>query len=286
MAAKKITILVILFLLAGCSANGLVIRYFYGEFDDKLYDRITAFATFTEEQKQQIKQAVSEYKTWHQENELPRYSVFLNRLSTKLESGEITEQTVLDYFGQARNFAKTGFQHSPVYKHPEFFKALTDRQVEEIQNHFAEQDKEFDEWYQQRQEESGEDARLKRIVKNTKRIADINLNETQQQIIQNGLEKIKSEPLERHEIYNRWQAEFVEILKQRSNPGFMDTVTKHLDTYQDQIKLDNPKQYENNQKIAANTLSLVLNSLDKAQKQALLKRLNETQQTIVKMASS
>ncbi len=282
---KRTVILLILLVLAGCSANGLVIRYFYGEFDDKIYDQITAYATFNEEQKDQIKQAVDEYKTWHQENELPRYATFLNQLSAQLNSGEITQQTVLDYFEQARSFAKTGFQHSPLYKHPEFFITLSDKQVEEIEQHFAQQDEEFNEWYQEREQEGGDEARFKRIVKNTKRIADINLSQAQQKIIQNGLEQIKSEPLERHGIYNRWQAEFVEILKQRNNSDFINTIINHLGTYQDQIKIDNPEQYETNQKIAAETLSNVLNSLDERQKQSLLKRLNETQQTINKLAA-
>ncbi len=275
----------ILLLLTGCSANGLVIRYFYGEIDVKLYDRIIAYATFTEEQKAQIKQAVDEYTEWHKQNELPRYAKFLDNLSIQLSEGNMTYQMVLDNFKQAREFARAGFEHSPIYKHPRFFETLTDQQVKQIENHFFEQDKEFEKWYQQRQQDGADKARLERIIKNTKRIADISLNENQQQVIKTGLEQIKSEPRERHEIYNKWQAEFIDLLYQRQKADFGETIVKHLAVYQDQIELKNPEQYQHSQQIAAQVIADVVSSLDGTQKQNLINRLNQTRETLLKIST-
>ncbi len=282
----EITLLLILVtqILVGCGTNGLLIRYFYGEMDDKLYDRILAYASFTEAQKAQIKQSVDEYKQWHQQNELPRYITFLDEISNQISSANITTKTVLANFDKARGFAKTSFEHSPFYDSADFLKNLSNQQVDEIENHFSEQNEEFQKWYQEPLT-SGDDARLKRIVQNTKRFAGINLNDEQQQIIRKGLAGIKGRPLQRHEIYNRWQAEFIETLQQRKESNFIAKIKGHLSIYQDQIRLADLEQYQHNQEIVVQLVTDIIVSLDNKQKQSLVDRLQQTRETLLSLSA-
>ena len=280
-----INLLLLTALLAGCSANGLVIRYFYGEMDDKLYDRILAYATFTETQKEQIRKSVEKYSSWHKQNELPRYENFLDQIATQISAGELTSDMVLTYFEQARGFAKTSFEHSPFFNSAEFLKSLSDQQIEEIQNKFARQDDEFQRWLKKRQEEDDNGERLKQIIKNTRRITDISLNNEQQQIVKDGLSQIKSDPLNRHKVYNRWQAGFIQILDKRHEQKFTETVSEHIATYQNLIKSDSPKRYENNEKIAAHLIIQIVASLDEKQKLALQKRIEKTRETLISITN-
>jgi len=279
-------LLLVMLLLVGCSPNGLLIRYFYGEIDEKLYDRIVAYATFTQAQTSKIKQSVDEFKAWHQVNELPRYAEFLNEIAEQISSERVTEKTILANFKIARNFANASFQQSPFYNSADFLQSLSDQQVVEIENHIAQQDEKFNQWYQQQRSEQGDEERLNRIVKNTKRITDINLNIEQQSIIKKGLEQIQSDSLHRHNIYNLWLAEFVRILNNRHKQNFTNLISKHIANYQNQIKLDNPQQYENNQQIIAKTITQVINSLDEKQKTDLLNRLKKTRKTLIELSQS
>ena len=136
-------ILFITILLAGCTANGLAIRYFYGKIDNELYERILTYATFTKAQKEQIRESVEKYSNWHKTIELPRYVVFLSQLATQIETGKFSTDIILADFKKIRGFANTSFIHSPLYDSAKFLKTLSDQQITEIKNSFEKQDLSF-----------------------------------------------------------------------------------------------------------------------------------------------
>ena len=276
-------VLVVITLLAGCSTNSLLIRYFYGRMDNNMNERILAYASFTPEQESEIRRAVDDYFLWHRQNELPRYADFLSDISKKIDSGDYSKEQILIEIEKVRRLSKRGFMRSPVAGAASFLKTLSDAQVEEIAAHFKKKDQDFLDWYDERKNRGGDKARLNAIVKNTGRFG-IKLNGQQKDIIRKGLGRYRGDPKTRFEIWNRWESEFLDLLRQRRQPGFEQAVTTHLAVYQDQARLHSPEQHLHNRNTSVDIILEVLDSMDAQQKQVLINKLLQTRGALLSIA--
>lgn len=282
---KLLTIFVISAMVAGCTTNSLVIRYFYGRMDNNLNARILAMAEFSDAQKEEIQQAVDAYSVWHRQNELPRYAEFIGVLLHRVETGQFDQQIVMEDLETVRDFAKVGFLQSPFVQHADFMKGLDDRQVDQVAEHFEKRDEAFREWLEKHKKGGGNQRRLKSIVKNTRRFG-INLSEEQQQIIAAGLKRYDNDPMERHLLWNRWEQEFIVLLQNREDPDFEVNLTQHLQQYQDQMRIHNPERDLHNRKVSAQIIHDVVDNLDARQKRILIAKLDETRRILLSMSSS
>jgi len=282
---KLSVFLLIATLVAGCTTNSLVVRYFYGRIDNNLNARILSMAEFTESQKAEIKQAVDEYALWHRRNELPRYAAFIDDLRNKVESNQIEFDVVMHNMEVVRDFAKTSFLQSPFVRSPDFMRNLDDSQVTQVEAHFDKQNEAFLERTEQYRSEDGMQKRLKRIVKNTRRFG-INLNEEQKQIIDGGLRQYDNNPMERHLLWNRWEQEFIALLRQRNQPDFESKLTGHLRQYQDQMRIHSPERDLHNRKVSAQIIHDVVQNLDPKQRRILVAKLDETKRILLQISSS
>ena len=271
-------------LVAGCTTNSLVIGFFYGRLDNRMAERILEAANFTDVQKTEIQQSVDDFFSWHRRTELPRYRQALARVAADVEAGRTDPQTVNEHMLMVRGFTSDAFRESPFARSADFLGRLSDRQVQQIAAHFAKKDEEFQEWYRERQEEGSDEERVNRIAKNVGRFG-IQLNEMQKGIIADALDRIESDPLDRHALWNRWEAGFVEILARRDQPGFEDEVTSHLAVYQDQMRLHRPQVYQKNQQVIARMISDIVQSLDPRQRAKLINRLNQAGNSLGKVAA-
>lgn len=282
---KLSVFLLIATLVIGCTTNSLVIRYFYGRIDNNLNARILSVAEFSEAQKAEIKQAVDEYAAWHRRNELPRYAAFIDELQDKVESGQIEFDVVMHDMEVVRDFAKTSFLQSPFVQSSDFMRNLDDSQVTQVAAHFDKQNEAFLEWAEQYRSEDGMQKRLKRIVKNIRRFG-INLNEEQKQIIADGLRQYDNDAMERHLLWNRWEQEFIVLLRERNHVDFESKLTAHLRQYQDQMRIHNPERDLHNRMVSAQIIHDVVQNLDPKQRKILVAKLDETKRILLQISSS
>ena len=282
---KLSVFLLIATLVVGCTTNSLVIRYFYGRIDNNLNARILSMAEFSEAQKAEIKQAVDEYAAWHRRNELPRYAAFIDELQDKVESGQIEFEVVMHDMEVVRDFAKTSFLRSPFVRSPDFMRNLDDSQVNQVEAHFDKQNEAFLERAEQYRSEDGLQKRLKRIVKNTRRFG-INLTEEQKQIIADGLRQYDNDAMERHLLWNRWEQELIDLLRERNDPEFESKLTAHLHQYQDQMRIHNPERDLHNRMVSAQLIHDVVQNLDPKQRKILVAKLDETKRILLRISSS
>ncbi|MGI9318293.1 MAG: DUF6279 family lipoprotein [bacterium] len=241
-------------------------------------------AEFSEVQKAEIQSAVDEYATWHRRNELPRYAEFIAELQAKVESGHFDHQGVMQDMEVVRDFAKTGFLQSPFAQSAQFVKSLDDNQINQVAQHFDDQNKKSLAWIEKYEPEEGNKMRLKSIVKNTRRFG-ISLNEDQKLIIAEGLMQYDNDPMERHLLWNRWEEELIELLKNRGQSGFDSKLTSHLHQYQDQMRIHNPERDIHNRKVSAQIIYDVVHNLDPKQRQVLVAKLDETRRILLRISS-
>jgi len=277
-------LLLVTLVIAGCNGNGLLIRYFYGQIDNNLYDRITAYASFNEVQKSQIRNSVDHYARWHRQTELPRYAAFLDQIIAALEAGTISNQLAFDYLLQGRELTEIGFRQSPFNQSSEFLRGLSDQQVDEIEAYFSLQDEKFFKWHEKRQRQGGESRMLKSIVRNIGRIG-VKLNTEQKKIIEEGLAKYQGDSMTRYKIYNRWRSELVRLLRNRNQADFVEAVSVHISAYQDQLKIADPQRHLHNQQNSAQIIARVVDSLDPGQKKKLNNRIQQTRNTLIAMSA-
>jgi len=249
-----------------------------------MQNSILNYATFSKAQKSEIKQAVDEFFAWHRTSELPKYAQYLEQISNEIEQGDFDQAGVLDHLNQIRRMSQYSFKRSPVAKAAPFFKTISDKQVLEIEAHLKKKDEKFTEWYEERELTGGDAGRLKKIVKNVGRVG-IKLNADQAKIIQQGLDQYRGGPLERFEIWNRWEAELIRLFHQRSEAEFEETVTQHLQQYQDQMLLHSPENHLHNQRVTADIITELLASLTPPQKATLLKKINKIRKTLISIAN-
>ncbi len=282
---KLFSFFLVVTLVAGCTTNSLAIRYFYGRIDNNLNARILSMAEFSEAQKSEIRRAVDDYAAWHRRNELPRYAAYIDELQNKLKSGQFDHDLVMHEMEVVRNFAKTSFLQSPFVQSPDFMRSLDDSQVDQVEAHFEKQNEAFLEWAEKYRSEDGMQKRLKRIVKNIRRFG-INLNDEQKQIIAEGLAQYDNDPMERHLLWNRWEQQFIALLRNRNRSDFESNLTGHLRQYQDQMRVYNPERHLHNRMVSAQIIHDVVQNLDNKQRKILISKLDETKRILLRISSS
>jgi len=281
---KILWVLFVTILVSACSTNSLLIKYFYGRMDNKMQNSILNYATFSKAQKSEIKQAVDDFFAWHRTSELPKYAQYLEQISKEIKENDFDQASVLDHLNRIRKLSQDSFKRSPVAIAAPFFKTLSDGQVLEIEARLKKRDEKFTEWYEERELTGGDAGRLKKIVKNVGRVG-IKLNADQATIIQRGLDQYRGGPLERFEIWNRWEAELIALFQRRSDAEFEEEVTKHLQQYQNQMRLHSPDNHLHNQQVTASVIHELLVSLTPPQKATLLKKIYQIRKTLISIAN-
>jgi len=280
----RLTVAVVTLLaLASCTTNSFVLGFFYGRMDNRMSERILEVATFTTAQEAEINAGVDQFFDWHRREELPRYAELLLEVQRELAAGASSQASVLDHMDSIRDFSRAAFRRSPFANSADFLQHLSDRQVTQIADHFEESDRKFLERLKQREKEGGEDRRFRAIVKNVGRFG-ISLNDDQQQILKKGLASIDNDPMDRHQLWNRWEEQLVTLLKNRNAPGFAGAVTAHLLVYQEQMQIHRARQSAGNRAIVAAMIDKLINSLDQRQRETLLVKLGETRSSLLKLA--
>ena len=94
---KKISLLLFVLLLSGCSA-----KFAYNNVNWLIYWYLDDYVEFNTEQERMFEGMLSNWMAWHKEQELPRYQSHLNDIAVDIKTGNITEQTIAQHRQRAK----------------------------------------------------------------------------------------------------------------------------------------------------------------------------------------
>ena len=282
---KTLVFLLVAVMVAGCAPNNFTIRLAYSRLDNNIYKRLNQYATFDQQQRAWIESSALDYQVWHRQSELPGYARLFDEVANMIESGETMSVDDVDQVMQSlETFSQAGFSQSPFAHSIAFLKTLDDNQVDEINAHFVEQDKQTLEHLREH-EDGGENDRTERITKTFSRIG-LSLQDFQKDIIRNGLERYVGNREDRVTAWQNWQATFIQILETRNQPGFDPVMQGHIDQYQRQMEIQYPQRSAKNRMTSIETIAELINSLDPEQRSDFSIALRNYSTILVAMAES
>ena len=282
----QVLVLAIIVVMSSCAPNDLSIRLAYSRLDNVLYERLSSYADFDEDQLAWIEAESREYQLWHRQTELPEYADFFARVATMVESGELLTTNDVDVLlVELESFSSRGYRHSPFANSTAFLKQISDQQVLDIARYFENKNTEWLQHLQKHDNALGNDERIDRLQSTLDRI-DLSLNLEQRQILDSGFDQYIGRREDRITAWKNWQRQFLAILEDRSSENFSVLMPAHLDAYRRQMKVQYPERSEKNRQIAVQTVTDLLNSLDKTQRFRLITTLRTSEEVLASMAVS
>ena len=256
-AYKKVIIVMVVFNLSACSAVG---GLWYERIDQFIANQFLEYASFSNTQENYIRKATQEFKYWNIKNELPEYKKLLLQfrlLDNKTRVGKIDE--IYEKGGMLGNRSRNFFVPYLV----ELCKTLTNKQIEEIEIHFAGlmEEKRFE----LGNETKNYQAALEKSFVRFFRLLGVKLNDEQKNAV-----RLLSSELEdtRYQLINdriKWNQQFVTILVLRQEKDFEQILTDHIHSLSSEDK---------NTRTAINQITAeILASLDEKQRARFQKRL-------------
>jgi len=126
--------LAIALLVSGCNTVGLL----YRNADLYLQHKINSYTSFNDQQKETIRQEVSDYMRWHRKNALPEYIIFLQNLNGAVQyNGHLSVETVTGLRLQLMSLFRTTMAPT-VQPAALLFRSMDKVQIQELEKSFAE----------------------------------------------------------------------------------------------------------------------------------------------------
>ena len=254
---KKVIIVMVVFNLSACSVVG---GLWYERIDQFIANQFLEYASFSNTQENYIRKATQEFKYWNIKNELPEYKKLLLRfrlLDSETRIGDIDE--IYKKGGVLGNRSRNFF----VPYLAELCKTLTNKQIEEIEIHFAGlmEEKRFE----LGNETKNYQAALEKSFVRFFRLLGVKLNDEQKNAV-----RLLSSELEdtRYQLINdriKWNQQFVTILVLRQEKDFEQILADHINSFSSEDK---------NTRTGINQITAeILASLDEKQRARFQKRL-------------
>ena len=266
-AYKKIILVLVLFNLSACSVVG---GLWYDRIDKFIANDFLEYANFSNAQEDYIRKATSEFKYWNIQNELPEYNKLLLQFrlldsTTHVDDIDDIYQKVLVLGYRSRDFF--------VPYLGEFYKTITNKQIEEIAIH-------FDRLMEERKLELNNQrnnfqAALEKDFVRYFRLVGVRLNNEQINTI-----RLLSSDLEdtRYQLINdqiKWNQQFITILTLRQKKNFEESLINHINS----LSSEDP-----NMRTAINQITAeIIASLDEKQRTRFQKKLGVFEASINKI---
>ena len=254
---KKIILVLVLFNLSACSIVG---GLWYDRIDKFIANEFLEYAHFSKAQENYIREATREFKYWNIQNELPEYNKLLLQFrlldsTTHVDDIDDIYQKVLVLGYRSRDFF--------VPYLGEFYKTITNKQIEEIAIH-------FDRLMEERKLELNNQrnnfqAALEKDFVRYFRLVGVRLNNEQINTI-----RLLSSDLEdtRYQLINdqiKWNQQFITILTLRQKKNFEESLINHINS----LSSEDP-----NMRTAINQITAeIIASLDEKQRTRFQKKL-------------
>ena len=254
-----------LFILVSCSIAG---TWFYERADSYLADYFKEFANFSNEQKDEIDKVTKNYLDWFTENEL---SVVRDILVNLKDINNSNANNLIDetYVVGQELFARSNkyFEQSFI----EFFKSLTDLQVDEIQDHFEEIRIEREE---SRKEENTYPEEVAEDYVSGFRRLNIKLTRSQRDYVKENIKGLKNIRADWSFFQEKWVAELIGILEKRNDQDFEIKITSHLKNLESLGDEEFQLKRKNNEQIGIKIISGILSNASEKQIQGAKRRID------------
>jgi len=254
-----------LFILGSCSIAG---SWFYERADIYLADYFKEYANFSNDQKDEIDKVTKNYLNWFTTNELPVIRDLLVNLKgiNNSNANNVIDETYV--IGQ-RLFARSNkyFEKSFI----EFFKSLTDLQVEEIKAHFEEIRIEREE---SRKEENVYSEEVAENYISGFRRLNIKLTKSQRDYLNEDIKELKNIRADWSFFQEKWVEELMGILEKRNDQDFEIKITSHLRSLESLGDEEFQLKRKNNEQIGMKIISGILSNASENQIKGAKRRID------------
>ena len=245
-----------LIILVSCSIAG---SWFYERADSYLANYFKEYANFSNEQKDEIDKVTKNYLDWFTENELPVVRDVLVNLKeiNNSNANNLIDETYLvgrELFARSNKYFERSFI--------EFFKSLTDLQVDEIKDHFEEIRIEREE---SRKEENAYPEEVAENYVSGFRRLNIKLTRSQRDYVKENIKGLKNIRADWSFFQEKWVAELIGILEKRNDQDFEIKITSHLRNLESLGDEEFQLKRKNNEQIGIETITGILSSASEKQ---------------------
>ncbi len=208
-AGRSCLILVLVVLLAGCSATRVV----YNQLDWLLVWYISDYFTLEDEQEDWLEAAVERNIEWHRRDQLPKYAQFLREINRDFSTGMVTAE-MLDRHNAKFIVLWDEFIVQTVPEVTAFFQTLSQAQIDEFIDNLEESNQELWEDFAGKTPEERKKSRQKSAIKGLER-AFGRLSREQEEMILAYSHSL-------HDVSQEWMAS-----RRQWQGDFRDLVTEH-----------------------------------------------------------
>jgi len=254
-----------LFILVSCSIAG---TWFYERADSYLADYFKEFANFSNEQKDEIDKVTKNYLDWFTENELSVVRDILVNLKdiNNSNANNLIDETYVvgqELFTRSNKYFEKSFI--------EFFKSLTDLQVDEIKDHFEEIRIEREE--SRKEDNTYPEEVAENYVSGFRRL-NIKLTRSQRDYLKENIKGLKNIRADWSFFQEKWVAELIGILEKRNDQDFEIKITSHLRNLESLGDEEFQLNRKNNEQIGIETITGILSSASEKQIKGAKKRID------------
>jgi hypothetical protein len=266
----------LLLILNSCSIAG---PWVYERLDNYLANYFFEFADFSEDQREKIRSITKDYQLWFSKSELPKINNLLIELKN---SNQDTNKKEIEgiYEKGFKIFKSTNSYFAPYLV--EISKSLTKSQVDQVENHFSEMQKERDEKNIERLKKPYEERILENYNFGLRRLG-IELKQQQLNRLSDSLKQMEDSGDEWNLLQKEWNSKLITILKTNKTTDFEENLNAHLEELYILGSTSFRDNTEKNQDVIISSLTDIIKSLDATQRKKLTRRLNVYQKSLRKI---
>ena len=260
MIKKKIRIYLFLltpFLLSSCSIAG---SWVYERIDSYLADYFIEFADFNQIQKQEINKTSKEFHDWFSESELPKIKGLLLELKNIDPNNPKREISLAYEMGELIFARANGYFEEPIIQ---FTKGITDKQIDQIKQHFETIRKEREE--ERKKEKKNYKQRIsENFVSGFNRVG-IKLDDSQLMLIDGKLNNYAEVREEWSNLQKIWIDEFIDLLRQKDADEYSTKMLNYLRSLENLGSSEFRDKIESNEKLSLEIINATFMTLNEKQ---------------------
>ena len=260
----KIYLITSLFTLGSCSIAG---SWVYERADGYLAKYFKEYADFSDEQESEIDKVTASYVNWFTQNELPVIRAILVKIKgiNNNNAETLINETYLSgqgLFERSNKFFEKSFV--------KFSKTLTDRQVDEIRNHFDEI--QFEREESRKKEKSYSEEVFENFNSSFRRL-NLKLTNAQKDYVKENIKELKNARSGWSFYQEKWVEELIEILKKRNDKDFEKNITSHLRSFENLGDEEFQLTRKNNEQVTIKIISGIFSSASEKQIRGMNRRI-------------
>ena len=260
----KIYLITSLFTLGSCSIAG---SWVYERADGYLAKYFKEYANFSDEQESEIDKVTASYVNWFTQNELPVIRAILVKIKgiNNNNAETLINETYLSgqgLFERSNKFFEKSFV--------KFSKTLTDRQVDEIRNHFDEI--QFEREESRKKEKSYSEEVFENFNSSFRRLS-LKLTNAQKDYLKENIKELKNARSGWSFYQEKWVEELIEILKKRNDKDFEKNITSHLRSFENLGDEEFQLTRKNNEQVTIKIISGIFSSASEKQIRGMNRRI-------------